>query len=177
MDRFERAQLNSNMARLASGDRSAFEAVYVVAAPAVQRLTRRLLRGSPDAEDVAQQALLKVFERASLYDPERPAMPWILGIASWECRTARKKLYRRREVDAPIEVMVCPGESPEEWLVAADLQDALHSAMGQLGPRDLDTLAASMGLVPRPNISGATFRKRLQRAMERLRAVWEAQNG
>ena len=136
-------------------------------------LSRRLV---PDqAEDVAQTALLKIFERASEYDPERGrAMPWILGVAGWECRTARKRMARRREdpqVDVP------HGDDPESQLVDAQLVEALNEAMDQLRPEDLETLRTSAGLIDRPDIPGATFRKRVQRAMDRLRAAWRKQHG
>lgn len=43
----------------------------------------------------ALAAVLKVFSRASEYDPERDALVWALGIAAWECRTIRRKRERR----------------------------------------------------------------------------------
>ncbi len=164
--------MNVSLAALASGDRSAFGAVFEVAQPAVLELTRRLLRGDPEHEDVAQQALLKVFERASLYDPNRAALPWILGIAAWECRSHRKRILRRGEetIERPL---LSAGVGPEEWLVAADLREAVQELIGEMKPADIEALAVAMGYRPRPDLPAATFRKRLQRAMSRLRAAWE----
>ena len=172
MTRAERLRLNASLARLADGDRSAFRAVFEVAQPAVLALTRRLMKGDPEHEDVAQQALLKVFERASRYDPDRAALPWILGIAAWECRTHRQRVLRRREHVVP-ESLLSTGPDPEEWVVANDLRDALHELIGELKPADVEALAVAMGRQPRPELAAATFRKRLQRAMTRLKAAWE----
>ena len=49
--------------------------------------------------------------------------------------------------------------------------------MGTLRPDDVATLAAAMGHAPRPDVPAATFRKRLQRAMDRLRQAWRAEHG
>ncbi len=175
VNRAERTRLNGALASLADGDRRAFHAVYALAQPAVLQLTRRLLRGDPEHEDVAQQALLKVFERASEYDPNRNAMPWILGIAAWEVRSHRKRHFRRREEQMD-EALQCASESPESWVVARDLREAVIAVIGELKPQDTETLAVAMGYQPRPNLPSATFRKRLQRAMTRLKAAWEARH-
>lgn len=171
MDRLERARLHEAMTRLAAGDRDAFQAVYDRAWPEVRGLALRLLRDPVAAEDAAQDALLKVFERASVFDPERDALPWILGTAAWECRTARTRGRRRKEV--ALEPLIAPGPTPEEAVVAADLRAALEVALGALTPSDLATLEAAAG-GPRPAIGAAAFRKRLQRARSRLRAAWRA---
>lgn len=142
--------------------------------PRIVSLTRRLLP-QDRAEDAAQTALLKVFERASEFDPERGrALPWILGIAGWECRTARQQLARRRE-EPQVETPTL--DDPTDRLVQAELLAALEDAMGQLRPVDVDTLKAAAGLIERPDIPGATFRKRVQRSMDRLRAAWRNSHG
>ncbi|MCP4918726.1 MAG: sigma-70 family RNA polymerase sigma factor [Proteobacteria bacterium] len=168
------AVLDEALIRLADGDRSAFDTVYDQAWPRIVSLTRRLL---PDdrAEDAAQTALLKVFEHASEYDPDKGrALPWILGIAGWECRTARKQLARRQE-EPQVETPVV--DDPTDRIVQAELLAALEDAMGQLRPDDVETLRAAAGLIERPDIPGATFRKRVQRSMDRLRAAWRKSHG
>src|SRR6266849_3158600 len=84
------------MVRLADGDRSAFSPLYTLLWPALRVFVHRQLPAS-DAEDVAQDALLKVFARASRFDPARDALAWALGIAAFEVRTARKRTARRKE--------------------------------------------------------------------------------
>lgn len=175
MNRADRLRLDTSLAQLADGDRGAFRAVFDLAQPAVLTLTRRLLNGDPSHEDVAQQALLKVFEKASNYDPERPALPWILGIAAWECRSHRKRILRRREDEMPVSLLAT-GRSPEQWAVAADLREAVSDLMGELKPADTEALAVAMGYQPRPKVPAATLRKRLQRAMSRFRSAWEARH-
>ena len=40
---------------------------------------------------MSQAAMMKILERAGEYDKQRPAVPWALGIAGWECRTLLKR--------------------------------------------------------------------------------------
>ncbi|MCB9670760.1 MAG: sigma-70 family RNA polymerase sigma factor [Alphaproteobacteria bacterium] len=159
------------LARLADGDRSAFDTVYREAWPRVRALTSRLLAGDPEAEDVAQQALLTAFARATDYDPSRPALPWILGIAAGSVRTHRRRQTRRREVALPT-ALVEPG-TPEDAVVRADLERAITEVLGTLSPLDRETLLLGVGDRP----ADATFRKRLQRALGRLRQSFRSTHG
>ena len=173
-----RDPLTRDLLRLADGDRSAFESVYAVARPRVERLVHRLLAGDPDVEDVAQRALIKVFERASEFDAGRgPALPWILGVAAWECRSHRKSRVRRREVPVEAPPERAATDCPERALLDAELEQALHAAIGTLAPADRETLLAALEHTRRPDVPGATFRKRLQRALTRLKSAWRAEHG
>jgi len=69
------------MTALAAGDRHAFHPVFVSLWPLLKSFTSRHLPAA-DAEDAAQQALLNVLSRATEYEPERDALPWVLGIAA-----------------------------------------------------------------------------------------------
>ena len=168
-------QLDASLAALAAGDRSAFEVVYAQAYPAVNRFLMRMMQGDTEAEDVCQTALLKVFERASEYDPGRPAMPWILGIAAWEARTLRKKRRRRRDqglTPTLLDSLQDPGASPATQAIRSELHDELERIIGELRPIDVETLEAALDRRTPSGVSATTFRKRMQRALERLRAVW-----
>lgn len=163
--------------RLADGDRSAFDTVYEASWPRVHALTRKMMAGEAEAEDVAQTALLKVFERASDFDPERGrALPWILGLTAWEVRTWRKKRSRRREDFDDIEIV--SEHRVSDQVERAELAALLHDLLDDMTPNDLNTLLASAGLAERPDgVAPATFRKRLERAMGRLRTAWRKEHG
>jgi DNA-directed RNA polymerase specialized sigma24 family protein len=165
------SNLDDALGRLADGDRSQFDAVYSLSWPRVRALC---LRMEPDeGEDIAQTALLKVFERAAEYDPERPALPWVMGIAGWEVRTWRKKQARRRHVGLP--ELVDPRDTEDE-LATRQLVEALGEVLERLRPIDRQTLLAAAGLAA-PEVQGATWRKRLQRALERARVAWRREHG
>ena len=70
------------LARTAGGDETAFEALYDAAAPMVYGLARRVLADSAQAEEVAQEVLVEVWQTAARYDPARgAALSWIAAIA------------------------------------------------------------------------------------------------
>lgn len=160
------------MTRLADGDRGAMAPLFAVVWPIVQRFAARAL-GGPDADDVAQEALVRVFARAVDFDRERDALAWILAITMWEVRTARKKRLRRRE-DPMVEV--AGTRTPEDELAERELAAALEEVIAQLSPDDARTLRQAMA-GQRADVAPATFRKRVSRAMGRLRVAWRSRHG
>ena len=73
--------------------------------------------------------------------------------------------------------MVDGAAGPEARLLAEDSRQALAEVMGGLRPEDVETLEAAMGERERPAIPGATFRKRLERSLGRLREAWRMRHG
>ena len=177
MEPWRRDQLHQWLVRLADGDRSAFDPLFQTLWPLLRRFAARLLPNSVDAEDAAQQALMRVFGRAGEFDRQRDALTWIFGIVAWECRTVRRKAVRRRE-DPLLEGidLAARTDSGEAELVERNLLAAVHELLGSLRPQDVETiLLAFRGR--RPIGGGAAFRKRLERALKRLRDAWRLKHG
>jgi RNA polymerase sigma-70 factor (ECF subfamily) len=159
------------MVRLADGDREAFAFVFEELWPALLAFARSAMPGDPDAEDLAQQALLKVFSRISEFDTDRDGVAWAFGIAANEVRTQRKRLQRRREVGDALDTVPDRACSPEQVVLDDDLSRALSAALGELSASDRAVLAPS----DEHQMTGpvdAAGRKRRQRALDRLRAIW-----
>lgn len=171
--------LDRDLARLADGDRGAFSPVFSVLSPIVQRFCSRRLGAGPDAADAAQLALEKIFARASDYDPSRAALPWALAIAAWECATVRTQRRRSRTEPLGDREAAAEIESADEALAGAADRAALHEVLGQLSPSDRATLEEAffetLGAAEGPK--DATFRKRKERALGRLRALWRGAFG
>jgi RNA polymerase sigma-70 factor (ECF subfamily) len=74
VERHERIALHDSLGRLADGDRAAFRPVFELAWPRVRDVAARMMANAADAEDAAQSALLKLFERAGEFDPARDAL-------------------------------------------------------------------------------------------------------
>jgi len=174
--------LDALMARLADGDRSVFAAVYQRLRGPIERLCHHLLPHHADADDAFQEAMQKILERAPAdYDRGRPALPWALAIAGWECRTLRRKHQRRRETVTTDEAQAVPRAQQaqhapnteggaEEAIIQRDLAEAARQALGTLSPADQETLQVILrDEAPMP---GATFRKRRERALGRLRTAF-----
>lgn len=160
--------LDALMARLAEGDRTVFAGVFQRLWNPIHSLCASLLKNDADAADAAQEAMKKILERASDYDRTRPAMPWAMAIAGWECRTLARKRMRRRETGAA-DAGERTGTHAEEDLVERNLAAAALTALGALSDTDRETLIASFW-DESASVSGATLRKRRGRALDRLRS-------
>lgn len=163
----EASQLDALMSRLADGDRQAFSPLFRALWVPALKVCQRMLQQEADAADAAQAAMMRILERASEYDKQRPALPWALGIAAWECRTLLKRRERLKETaqEAPPSADGNPSsEAVEQKLLLAA---ALH-AMGALSSADQETLISTYWETAAP-VSGATLRKRRERALSRLR--------
>jgi RNA polymerase sigma factor (sigma-70 family) len=169
------AQLDEGMARLADGDRSAIDAVFQTLFPHIARSCEKMLGSGGDADDAAQEAMQKVFAQAHRYDRTRRALPWALAIATWECRTVRKR--RQRSRTAPLDSVSEANDSaasPEDTVILRDLVQAAEAVFAELSESDRATLQRAFAeeAEERLSISGATLRKRRERAIRRLRQAW-----
>jgi RNA polymerase sigma factor (sigma-70 family) len=158
------------MYRLYEGDRSAFAPLADALWPVVLAFAQG---ADVEPEDVAQEVFLRLCTRMADYEPGRDAVSWVYGIARYEVLTQRKRRQRRREMGEPALLFVADAaEGAEEELVQQDLVDRLTELVGQLTPEDRLALGLE-GEVP----GGATQRKRKQRALDRLRALWRSLHG
>jgi RNA polymerase sigma-70 factor (ECF subfamily) len=112
----------------------------------------------------------KVLTRASDYDQERPALPWALAIAAWECRTVARWRERRREVQTHDLGERESPSSTEEQFIQEELHLAVSAALGELSDADRAALVAAYWEESRSGTPAA--RKRRQRALERLRVAF-----
>jgi RNA polymerase sigma-70 factor, ECF subfamily len=176
VDSRDRASLQQELTALARGERSAFDPLFRRLWPLLRGFALRCLPAG-EAEDAAQESLLRVFSRASEFDPGRDALAWILGISAWQIRTHRTRSRRRREEPAtalPERADASP--TPEEAAVTRDLASLLDEALSRLPPGDAATLIA-YARGERPDLPGPTFRKRVERALRRLRLRWRPHRG
>jgi RNA polymerase sigma-70 factor (ECF subfamily) len=165
------------VSRLADGDRSAVPTTFEVMWPVLRAYSARALTNAADAEDAAQQALVKFFDQVADFDGRRDPLAWALTIAAFECRTHRRRLERRKERDlsGAHEALASCG-TPEDALIEKDLESAAREVLGTLSEPDVRTILAAMEEERDERQKGATFRKRLQRALSRLRLAWRTKH-
>jgi RNA polymerase sigma factor (sigma-70 family) len=174
MDDDSSRALDLAMARLADGDRSACEPLFIGLSPRLKRFAERALGPGPDADDAAQQALEKIFRQAASYDASRSVLPWAFAVVGWECRTilqTRRRRNRREGALAPAEMAASEHPDPETFAVDSALRQALRACIGQLTETEQRSIEAAFA----EDVSGAgdaAARKRKQRTLARLRAVW-----
>ncbi len=171
-----RAEIQALLTRLGDGDRTAVEPAFRALLPIVRRFSARALGAGADADDAAQEALVKIFEEAASFDRARDGLAWTLAIASYECRTVRRRVQRRREEGIDAGAFVSSGNvNPEEAAVERDLEAAVREVLGAM--RDEDARAVFAAIADARPAGDATFRKRLERALKRLRVAWRTKHG
>lgn len=172
-----RSQIHGWLVRVADGDRDAFGPLFDALWPHVSAYCRRVLGDAAAGDDAAQETLVRVFTRSDEFDRDRDATAWVLGIATWQCRTARRRTWRRRE--DPLDAAA--RDAVDGWSEAArrDLVRHAVAVVGTLSAADADAIAAAVSDDPaaRGDVAPATFRKRLERALGRVRTAWRSRHG
>ena len=105
-DPVETHETNRLLLKTATGDRTAFHALYAATSGKLFAILIRVLGNEADASDVLQEVYITVWKRADRFDPARGnAMCWLAVMT----RNAGIDALRRR----------CPGQIGEEYI---DLQ-------------------------------------------------------
>ena len=171
----DRAQIQHAMTLAADGERTAVDLLFGLLYPPVVGYATKFLGDATLAEDVAQDALVKLFGRLHQYDRERDALTWALTFTTWECRTARRRIHRRAETAAAVDHAVDGRHAAEE----RELVHAALATLKTLPAHDRDVIAASLTDDDelKKSLAPATFRKRLERALVRLRTSWRSRHG
>jgi RNA polymerase sigma-70 factor (ECF subfamily) len=119
--------------RYAGGDAAAARALTLRHAPRVLALARRLLGDPAEAEDVAQEAMLRLWRVAPDWRPGEA------GVGAWLHRVATNlcldRLRRRRESGAEPPDRADDAPSVRAALATADRKAALEAALARLPER------------------------------------------
>jgi RNA polymerase sigma-70 factor (ECF subfamily) len=129
------------LAAFAGGDRGAAMVLTQRLAPRVMGQAYRMLGNRAEAEDVAQDAMMRLWKIAPDWDPDRAQITtWLYRVVANLCTDRLRKSGRGVSLDA-IEEPSDPRKS-----AAQDMQDtarlaALHSAMADLPDRQAQAVA------------------------------------
>jgi RNA polymerase sigma-70 factor (ECF subfamily) len=161
------------------GRADAADAWYRGEHPAVYRLCFGFLAEEAEAEDVAQDAMLLLFDRLPSYDPERPYRAWRDTVVLNLCRDRlRRSAARRRAQDGAAEAREeCTLPDPHAEVERAELRRLLRESLGVLSPREREAFVLR-DLEERPTaevarilgIESGSVRTLLTLARRRLRA-------
>ncbi|WP_246130100.1 sigma-70 family RNA polymerase sigma factor [Nitrospirillum pindoramense] len=161
------------------GDRAAYAALFRHYAPRLKSYLMTTGLPAMEAEELAQEAMLTIWRKASIFDPARArAATWIFTIA----RNLRIDAARRsRAADAALaQESLTPAEpeQADEVLSALEVADRLRATLATLPPDQLAVVRLSFFEdAPHPDIARrlgiplGTVKSRLRLAMARLRGL------
>ncbi|MCA8954239.1 MAG: sigma-70 family RNA polymerase sigma factor, partial [Planctomycetes bacterium] len=166
----------------ANGDATAVDTFCRAQHPEVYRLCLGFLACAAEAEDAAQEAILRLLDRLSQCDPTRPFTTWRNRVVLNLCRDRLRRAARRRVAESrSAEQRAGSGAASDagfDALDRAELQQLLTRALRILPQRereavvlrdlegnDVDDVASAMGISP------STVRSLTTLARRRLREL------
>ena len=170
-------ELDRLLLRVGRGDREAFARLYGQTRGAVYALALSLLRDAHEAQDVAQDVYVKVWESAPAYRPQGSPMAWLLTVARNLARSRLRQSGRQIEL----------GEEAWNAIPAAspDLEDRqlLQGALARLGveEREIVLLHAVSGLKHREiaqllELPLSTVLSKYHRGLKKLKAQMKGES-
>lgn len=154
----------------------AFDALYALYSARLMRFVVHLTRQPGQAQDLFQEAWLKLVRSPPELNSDEDVLPWLLRVArnDWISRTRRERRWgplagpEQHEDLAP---------DPEQQLQGQELQARLSAALGRLSEADREVLLllGVEGLSHEQaarvlELSAVALRQRLSRARARLQA-------
>ena len=169
-------ELDRLLLRVGQGDREAFARLYSLTRGAVYALALSLLRDAHEAQDVAQDVFVRVWESAPAYRSQGSPMAWLLTVARNMARSRLRQSGRQIALDE------------EAWnaipAAAPDVEDRqlLQGALARLGAeeREIVLLHAVTGLKHREiaqllELPLSTVLSKYHRGLKKLRALMKGE--
>jgi RNA polymerase sigma-70 factor, ECF subfamily len=161
-------------------DRAAFATLFEYFAPRIKAFLQRSGASEASAEELAQETMLAVWRKASLFDPDSAgAAAWIFTIA----RNLRIDAHRRdrrggavESSDVELEFQIDDAPRPDSRLATAQSEERVRSALSQLSADQIRVIELSFfeekahaEIAQILGIPLGTVKSRLRLAMSRLR--------
>lgn len=146
------------------------------------RLVHSLARDAGDAEDLAQEAIVRAFGSRHTYRPDAPFEAWLCRIALHAAHDRRRSAWARRvfSLDAIPLSREADGECPDAAAVRRDGQRRMRAAVAALPVRQRVPVwlhffeQFSLAEIARlEDVPESTVRSRLAAGLKRLRLVLE----
>ena len=175
------ADLSALIARVALKDRRAFDGLYEQASGRLFAVAVRIMKDRAEAEDVLQEAFIRIWQRARSFRPdEARAMGWLVAIVR---NLAIDRLRTRRGPPMPIEMaeqLPDTGPTPEAATAQKDERARIEACLGELEDRRADAVRSAyiegysyQELADRFETPLNTIRTWLRRSLLSLRACLE----
>ena len=131
------------ISRIKQGDLSAVEPLVRQYQVQAVHAAYAILHDRALAEDVAQNAFVKVVERIHQFDEERPFAPWFFRIVVNDAVKIAKRQNRNISLDEQLdqptlrlaEWLVSPDPKPEHLIEQMEMREHILKALHQLDPK------------------------------------------
>ncbi len=183
-----RAEDERLLARIANGDRRAFETLYDRYSAVIFGMALRMLGDRGAAEEAVQEIFWRVWQRLGSFDRSRAFAPWLFGIAHNYCiDELRRRKVRPQSVyeddEHPI-LSDIPDESDVgDAAIVAEQQRTVRAAIEQLPDEQRQALVlAYYGGLTQQEIATrlgnplGTVKTRMRLGLQKLRALLEGQS-
>lgn len=145
-----------------------------------------IMRDESAAQEVVQNAFLRVYERIEQYDDKRPFAPWFFRIVSNDAIKAAQRQRRELSLETPTangrsplsDLLAADFPEPDEQVTAVMLREQVWAALGQLSPKQRAAIVMryylDMGeteMADRLHIARGTVKWHLHQARQRLHTL------
>ena len=170
------------LARAQAGDAAAFERLSGGYADRLFMLLLRLLGDRAEAEDVAQEVMLRAWQGITRFRGQSSYFTWLYRIAVNEANRALDRRARRPAGVAigteELQLPASPAQDPSRQAENSELRRALRRALADLPPqlrtaivlRDVEGLSTQQA-AEIAGVGQAAFKSRLHQARQRVRAA------
>lgn len=174
-----RLALEQMIARVALGDRAAFEALYDATSAKLHAVCLALLKDRPEAEDTLQEVYVRIWRNADRYAANGLSpMTWLIAIARNRA-IDRLRARAARPATAPADAaltLACDAPSPETAAMRAQERSLLAACLSELGEPQAAAVRAVYlegltyaDLAQREGVALNTLRSWLRRSLMRLK--------
>lgn len=175
------AEIDGLLARVALADRRAFDRLYVLTSGKLFAVALRMMKDRAEAEDILQEAYVRIWQRASSFRPgEGRSMSWLVTITR---NLAIDRMRARTTPVAPMEMAEdVPDDkpTPETALAQTESRAQIDACLDELDGQRAEAVRAAylegwsyQELADRFDTPLNTIRTWLRRSLMRLRACLE----
>ena len=165
------------------GEAEAIARLFRLEHPAVWRLCLGVLADRTEADDAAQDAMLKILDQLDRYDASRPWATWRNTVAVNVCRDRLRRSAARRgaeesAADQARPRSIDPASDPETVASQRELGELVTAHLGRLSPREREVFVlhdleggATADVASALDLAESTVRVLLMTARRRLREL------
>jgi RNA polymerase sigma-70 factor (ECF subfamily) len=139
------------MVEVSKGNQEAFQTLLHLHIDAINRFAQRMAGNSHEADDITQETMLKLWQQAHKFDPNRSKLTtWLHSITRNLCMDHHRRNARLTNLD---ETSDDPGKNSANWntesigpeinLYTAETENQVHNALLDLPERQRSALVLS----------------------------------